>query len=140
MMYGTMDRYQTVRRRREFSVFAEILYEQDDNDNGNSKLAIEIEKVNTDPKAKVHYTESNIPYYKILPEGAERCKMYTQFYRLVNGAKRWKKENIELRVGMYFIIYSPGANKYFLRQVHDALDPERFKQYIKDRNLYLINK
>ncbi len=110
--------------------------------NGLEKVPILLfkETIETDPEAKVKLTSSGISYYESLPEGAERCKMYTQFYRLVNGAKRWKKENIKLRVGMYFVIYSPGANKYFLRQVHNALNPEKLKQYIKDRNLYLINK
>jgi hypothetical protein len=98
------------------------------------------ETIETDPDAKVKLTLSGIPYYENLPEGSERCKVYTQFYKLVNGAKRWKQENIELRIGMYFVIYSPGANRYFLRKVHEDLNLEKLKKYIQDKNLYLINK
>ncbi len=91
-----------------------------------------------DVDIRVQKTESGIEYYITLPAGTKRCKVYTQFYKLKSGAKTWKKENVILKIGMYFLIYSPDAKKYYLRQVYDGFNPERVKQYIRDKNLYLI--
>jgi hypothetical protein len=96
--------------------------------------------VKTDPEAKIHISDTGISYYLTLPEGAERCLVYNQFYRLKHNAKVWKKENIELRKGMYYLIYSPYSKKYFLRQVHDSFNPSKIKRYILDKNLFIINK
>ena len=97
-------------------------------------------EVRVDPNAKMIISDTGIRYYTSLPEGSERCKVYTQFYKLKTNRKSWTKENLVLRVGMYYLIYSPVPDKYFLRQVYDEFDPERLKKYIVDRNLFLINK
>ena len=97
------------------------------------------ELIKTDPNAKVQITTSGIPFYETLPDGAVRCKIATQFYKLKQNAKTWKKENIVLREGMYFVIYSPTAKLYFLRRVCEGTNPSNLKQYITDKNLYLIN-
>lgn len=97
-------------------------------------------KIKTDPNAKVIVSDTGIQYYEIPPEGTERCMVLTQFYRLKNNAKKWMAENIELRYGMWYLVYSPYSKKYYLRQVHDLFNPKRLKQYVNDKNVFLINK
>ena len=123
-------------RRRFYEVFEYIDWDEEE----ENPPKIQSGTVKIDPDARMHTSDTGINYYISLPEGAERCLVYTQFYRLVNNAKTWKDDNIELREGMYFLIYSHAVEKYFLRQVYDKFDPKRIRQYIVDKNLYLINK
>jgi len=97
-------------------------------------------KVVIDPNAKMQTSDTGINYYINLPEGSERCMVYTQFYRLKGNSRTWKEENIELRLGMYYLIYSPNVKKYFLRQVYEGFNPDKLKKYITDKNLFIINK
>lgn len=143
-----MARIQTARRRhrslQEFSGLSDEEYywgpaDWQEPDTAEPAVSIGNGRVDTDPDARMHTSEIGINYYTSLPDGAKRCLTYTQFYRLKQNAKTWKKDNIELQVGMYFLIYSPESNVYFLRQVHDTFNPDNVKRYIADKNLYLIN-
>lgn len=91
------------------------------------------------PNAKAKKEKNGMEFYEELPEGAVRCKSYTQFYKLKPNAKIWKEENVIKKVGMYYLIYSPYSKIYWLRQVYDHTDPQKLKEYIRDKNLYLLN-
>ena len=143
-----MERIQTIRRRHQaLSTIPELEYTasywekdyQTNNSSTGTSISLCKEIIKTNPESKVKFTCSGIPFYEILPAGSVRCKVYTQFYRLKSKAKTWKEENIELRMGMYFLIFSPTANKFFLRQVHEGFNPKELRDYIRDKNLYLIN-
>ena len=141
-----MIRVQTVRRR--YQTISECLDESiyfgsdewEELDLINIPLYPDNGIVEGDINARAIKSDSGIEYYHILPAGTKRCKVYTQFYQLKPGAKTWKKENVLLKVGLYFLIYSPKPNVYYLRQVYDGFNPESVKQYIRDKNLYLIEQ
>ena len=141
-----MIRVQTVRRR--YQAISECLDksiyfdsdEWEESDSTNIPIPPDNGIVEGDINARAIKSDSGIEYYTTLPAGTKRCKVYTQFYRLKPGAKTWKKENVLLKVGLYFLIYSPVPNVYYLRQVYDGFNPESVKQYIRDKNLYLIEQ
>jgi len=142
-----VERIQTARRRSQSIpgdtgyLEATIYFDPDDwEESRPDAIAIQPDtgEIDGDIDAKMQISSSGINYYNILPAGTKRCKVYTQFYKLKAGAKTWKKENVILKEGLYFLIYSPVPNRYFLRQVQPTFDPEKVKQYIRDKNLYLI--
>jgi len=133
-----------IARRRFLTLLEEtIYYDIDDWEEpylDGVSLSPDTGAIDGDIDARMQTSESGISYYNILPAGTKRCKVFTQFYKLKPGSKTWKQENVILKEGMYFLIYSPISKVYFLRQVHEHFDVEKVKQYIRDKNLYLIEQ
>jgi len=142
-----MERIQTARRRSQCIpgdtgyLEATVHFDTDDwEESCSDEVSIQPDtgRIKGSIDARMQTTDSGVNYYDIIPEGAKRCKVYTQFYKLKPGTKTWKKENVVLKVGMYFLIYSPTAEVYFLRQVHENFNTDNILKYIRDKNLYLI--
>ena len=83
-------------------------------------------------------TEEGIKYYPNLPENTKLCTSLRDFFRIKPGKKSWEKKNIEKIPDMYFLIHSPAAGKYFVRQTHELTNYKKLIKYIEDKNLYLF--
>ena len=83
---------------------------------------------------------NGIKYYTKLPGNAVLCNSVREFFRIKSGRTIWKKENVEAIPDIQFLIYSPTADKYFLRQTHECTTSKKLIKYIEDKNLdRLIN-
>jgi len=81
---------------------------------------------------------TEIEYHTKLPDDAVLCTSIREFFRIKSGRTVWKKQNVEAIPDMYFMIYSPTADKYFLRQTHECTNYKKLIKYIEDKNLYLL--
>jgi hypothetical protein len=87
---------------------------------------------------KIKEAEGHIKYYDELPDETILCKDIREFFRVKPGRTVWKKENIEPITDMYFLIYSPVSDRYYLRQTHELTNFKKLIKYITDKNLYFF--
>ena len=82
--------------------------------------------------------DNGFEYYLELPNDYRPCTDVHKFFRLKPGKNEWKKENIQLIVGMQYIVYSPNTKKYELHKVnHEFLNFKDLIQYSEDGNLFI---
>jgi hypothetical protein len=83
--------------------------------------------------------DNGFEYYNELPDNFRPCTDLHQFYQLKPGKKEWKKENVQLIVGLEYLIYSPDTKKYELYKVnHEFFHVKNLIQYMQDGNLFII--
>jgi hypothetical protein len=69
----------------------------------------------------------------------ERIEDMKYFYRLKDRKKVWHEDNIELNIGVKYLIHSPYSNKYFEKVIHEHTNVGDLEQKLYEGNIYQIN-
>ena len=82
--------------------------------------------------------EHGFKYYDEKPQEFVRCTDIKDFLKLKGKARIWKKENIEVKRGMKYLIQNPVTRVYWYRETHKHTNVQQLNMYIKDLNVYII--
>ena len=84
--------------------------------------------------------EHGFKYYDFKPEEFVRCTKIKDFLRLKGTTRLWKKENIEVKRGMKYLIQNPITKVYWYRETHKHTNVKKLNEYIRDENVYITKK
>ena len=77
-----------------------------------------------------------MPFFHELPASFIKCTDFKVFFRLKKHKRTVRKENLEKKIGMDFIVYSPATNRYWYREIWEMTDMRKVYNYFKDENVY----
>jgi len=84
--------------------------------------------------------EHGFRYYDFKPEEFVRCTEIKDFLKLKGTTRLWRKENIEVKRGVKYLIQNPITKVYWYRETHRYTDVRQLNLYVKDENVYIIKK
>lgn len=67
-----------------------------------------------------------------------RFKTGVELMQLKGRARKWTKDNLELRDSLPLLVYSPDTDRYWYRILKHGHDLAPYRRYIRDGNLYII--
>ena len=76
--------------------------------------------------------------YKELPIDAYKVTSGTNFYFLKERKKKLTLENIEIPIGLTYLIYSPFSVCYFERKVSEKFDVKEYKDLIRQGRIFIL--
>ena len=84
--------------------------------------------------------EHGFKYYDFKPEEFVRCGNIKDFLKLKGTTRLWKKENIEVKRGMKYLVQNPVTHVYWYRETHKHTDVRQLNMYIRDENVYILKE
>jgi hypothetical protein len=72
---------------------------------------------------KITIDNAGFSYYVLPPKGFILMTSPSEFFTLIQGKRKWCKENIELVVGAELLIFSPYSGRCYLRRVTEYHNP-----------------
>jgi len=64
------------------------------------------------------------------PEDAFKCKYEAELYRLKPRKRIAYEKNIELRLGLRYVLWSRYSRRFYIRQIQDQTSPDTLAYYI----------
>jgi len=80
---------------------------------------------------------SGIQYYTDLPKNFIKCTNINDFFKLKKGKRNRIKENLEVIIGMEYLVYSPTSKLYYYKTIHEYTNMWQLYAYFKDANVYI---
>lgn len=78
-----------------------------------------------------------MPFFHELPTGFIKSKDFKVFFRLKKHKRVVHKDNLEKKIGMNFIVYSPATFRYWYRDIWEMTNMRKVYKYFKDGNVYV---
>ncbi len=81
--------------------------------------------------------EYGFKYYNSLPEGYRKCTDIKDFLRLKKNYRVWKKENIERKTMVEYLVNNPYTEIFWYRKSTINTNLQELNRYIRDKNVYI---
>jgi len=84
--------------------------------------------------------EHGFKYYDKKPEEFVRCTDIKDFLKLKGKFRAWRKENIEIKRGVPYLIHNPYTGVWWYRETHKHTNIRSLNLYFKDENVYILKQ
>jgi len=76
-------------------------------------------------------------YLEELPETSKLIVGLHQLIKLKPNKKKWNQDNIQLNIGMKYLLKHSSLNIYYLKIIHEQTSMKILKNYIENNMIYV---